>query len=84
MNIKHSHLLFKYKSYITFSKSKEWEYLKSDLLRIKEREALSESEPQSEFESIKRDIKRANTIKIINEIIGLVEKAEGKIGKKYE
>ena len=85
MKIKKSHQIFKLKNLATFSKSDTWEkYLKPALIKIKEREALAEAEPNSEFEAIKRDIKRSNTIKITNEIISLVEKAEDKLGRNYD
>lgn len=80
MNIKKSNQIFKYKNLAVFSKTDTWlKYLRPELVKIKEREALSSAEPQSEFEAIKRDIKRANTLKNINEILSLVERAEEKI-----
>lgn len=77
-------LSFKFRSYAQFSQSDLWvKYLRPDLLKIKDREAFSDIEPVSEFEAVKRDIKRANSLRIINEIISLIEKAESKLNKPY-
>jgi hypothetical protein len=82
MDAKKSHLIFKYKDFAVFSKSQTWEkHLKPELIKIKEREALNEMEAITGFEATKRDIKRSTTIKIINEIIGLIDRADDKINK---
>jgi hypothetical protein len=80
-NLIKSKLVFKYKDYAIFSKSQTWAKLKIDLEKIKEREAMGEAEAATEFEAVKRDIKRSQTIRIINEIINIVERAESKINK---
>lgn len=81
MNAKKSHLVFKFQDYIIFSKTQTWIKFKADLEKIKEREAMGEAEAATDFEAVKRDIKRSNTIKIINEIIGLIERADSKLNK---
>ena len=82
MDAKKSKLLFRYKDYAVFEKSQTWvNHLKPDLIKIKEREALNESEATNEFEAVKRDIKRSQTLKIVNEIINLIERADEKISK---
>ena len=71
---------FRLKQYAIFSKGQVWnKYLKPDLEKIKEEAALSEGEPNNLQEAVIRDIKRATTIKIINRIIRLIERAEEKI-----
>lgn len=69
----------KYKIYADFSKSNVWKTLKSDLEKIKEELSLSDAEAETDFEALKRDIKRSQTNKIINRIIYLIEKSESKI-----
>jgi hypothetical protein len=79
MDAKKSHLVFKYKDYAIFSKSQTWIKLKADLTKIKEREALGESEAITEFEAMKRDVKRSTINKTINEIINIIERADEKV-----
>lgn len=76
-----SHLYFKFRDYEQIADSDVWkDKLKPDLEKIKNREAMSDVEAENEFDALKRDIKRSQSIKIINEIIGLIEKA----GKKAD
>jgi len=71
---------FRYKTYAGLAKSDAWtKVLKPDLEKIKEELSLSEAEAETEFEALKRDIKRSQTNKIINRIINLIEKAQNKI-----
>lgn len=69
----------KYKIYADFSKSNTWKVLKPDLEKIKEELSMSDAEAETDFEALKRDIKRSQTNKIINRIIYLIEKSESKI-----
>lgn len=71
---------FKFKAYAILAKSQVWEkHLKPDLENIKREVALSESDLNNIEEHATRDIKRTTTIKIINRIISIVERAENKI-----
>jgi hypothetical protein len=77
-------LVFKFRGYAQFSQGDLWlKYLKPDLIKLKDREAFSDIEPTNEFEAVKRDIKRSNSLRIINEIISLIERAENKLNKPY-
>lgn len=82
MDAKKSKLIFRYKDYAVFEKSQTWiNHLKPDLIKIKEREAMGESEATTEFEAMKRDVKRSTIIKTINEIINIIERADEKVNK---
>jgi len=71
---------FRLKEYAIFAKSQVWnKYLKPDLEKIKQEAALSEGDPSSIEDAAMRDIKRSTTIKTINRIIRLIERAEEKI-----
>lgn len=84
MDIHNSHKSFKAKAYSHLAKDQIWlKYLKPDLERYKAEASLSEAEPETEFEAVKRDIKRAVTLKVINKIINLIEKSEDKVVKIY-
>ena len=81
-NLKKERLKFKLKNYASLADSQVWiNYLKPDLEKIKSDIANEESEAESEFEAIKRDVARSTTIKTINRIIGIIEGAENKINK---
>jgi hypothetical protein len=74
---------FKYRNYAALAKSDTWsKHLKPDLEKIKDELSASDTEPQSGFEAIKRDVKRSQTNSVINRIIRLIEKAEDKIGRR--
>lgn len=75
--------VFKYQSYATLAKSDTWtKHLKPDLLNIKQEISLSNAEAETEFEAMRRDIKRSQTNKIIDRLITLIERAEDKIGRR--
>ena len=75
-----TNLSFKYRRYADLANSDTWvKYLKPDLLKIINEVSLNEREPEKAFESVKSDLKRLNTIKVINQIIALIEKSENKI-----
>lgn len=70
---------FKIKAFARLVKSDIWEsHLKPELISIKDEIMRAESEAETEFEAIKRDVRRTNTIRVINRIITTVEKSANK------
>lgn len=76
--------VLKLQAYATLARSQTWTlHLKPELEKIKAEAALIERMPETEFEAIKNDIKRSNTIAIIDRIIREIEQADDKIGNTY-
>lgn len=84
LNPNKGRLIFKYQQYAQLATADIWtKNLKPDLLKILEEQNLTQELLDTSFATIKRDISRAQTNKIINRIIKLVESAEGKVDKNY-
>ena len=69
-----------YRALANFSKGQVWQKdLKPELEKIRDNAALSEALPETISEAAFRDIARSTTIKVINNIIRLVERAESNV-----
>ena len=72
--------LDKYKAYARLKRNPVWDnFLKIDLIKIKEELSRAESDPKNGFESIKRDIQHTTTNNVINRIVRLIDNADAKI-----
>ena len=82
---KKTKLIFKYKQYADLANSDIWvKFLKPDLLKISDELSKTDLPLDSSFATIKRDITRSQTNKIINRIIKLIENAESSVDKTYK
>jgi len=72
------------KAFALLVKSDIWlKYLKPYLQELEVRAGLNQIKAASEFEAIQKDIERTNTIIIINEIIGRLERSNNNLSKLY-